>query len=474
MKNCFCFVSFVSFVAFVVVWSLWSWPLAAQTPGRENIPYSDVRPIFEALRPELQPPDLRGKTPAEREAVWPEWVARRDADIRARIAGGDEDSVINFLLYGTTFTNKSRPTEREIAELVTKPADALRWLRARIDDCVAGMASPGTNERLQFARDLVRRHGFDPSTAAGKVGARRYLEEHALAMSSAGALRTRTLLDTSATELSDRLTLFRERGLSSDTSIFVDFGIDATLDAIKSKGLIAAGTVRRVAIVGPGLDFSDKLDGYDFYPPQTIQPFALIDSLMRLGLAARADLQVTAFDLSPRILEHLETARTRARAGRSYRLVLPRNLDQSWSAALVKYWERSGDRIGEKATAPAPPPNAGRAEVRSVLVRPSAVLSTVPRDLNIILQRLEPLAMGEQFDIVIATNILLYYDVFEQSLAGVNIAKMLRPGGLLLTNDRIFELSTTPLSGVDYTDVTYIVLPGIGNTGARIIWYQRQ
>ena len=254
------------------------------------IPYSDVDPIFDALRPELVPQDLREKPPGDREAVWLEWVARRDADIRARIAGGDEDSIINFLLYGTTFTDKARPTEREVAELVTRPPDALRWLRARIDDFVAGLASPGTNERLQFARDVARRHGIDPSTPAGKVDARRYLEERALAMSSAGALRTRTLLDTSARELSDRLTLFRERGLSSDTSIFVDFGIDATLDAIKSKGLMAAGTVRRVAIVGPGLDFSDKLDGYDFYPPQTTQPFApdrFVDAA-RSGRAGRS------------------------------------------------------------------------------------------------------------------------------------------------------------------------------------------
>ena len=47
---------------------------------------------------------------------------------------------------------------------------------------------------------------------------------------------------------------------------------------------LAAGSVRRVALIGPGLDFTDKAEGYDFYPPQTIQPFALLDSLVRLGL----------------------------------------------------------------------------------------------------------------------------------------------------------------------------------------------
>jgi hypothetical protein len=292
-------------------------------------------------------------------------------------------------------------------------------------------------------------------------------------MSKTGALRTRALLDTSSTELSDRLTLFRERGLSSDTSIFIDFGIDAALEAILRKGALKPGSVRRVAIVGPGLDFSDKLDGYDFYPPQTIQPFAVIDSLTRLGLASRGGVQVTAFDLSARILQHVQAARMRARSGQSYPLVLPRNLDQSWSAPLVSYWQRAGDRIGSRAPAPPPPANAGRAEVRRILVRPATVLSITTQDLNIVLQRPDPLQAGEQFDLMIATNILLYYDVFEQSLAGINIAKMLRPGGLLLTNNRIFELPSTPLSGIDFTDVNYISIPGIGSTGDRIIWYQR-
>jgi chemotaxis methyl-accepting protein methylase len=38
------------------------------------------------------------------------------------------------------------------------------------------------------------------------------------------------------------------------------------------------------------------------------------------------------------------------------------------------------------------------------------------------------------FDLIVATNILVYYDAFEQSLALANIAKMLKPGGVFLTN----------------------------------------
>jgi hypothetical protein len=222
--------------------------------------------------------------------------------------------------------------------------------------------------------------------------------------------------------------------------------------------------------VGPGLDFTDKLEGYDFYPEQTIQPFALIDTLLRLELADAATLRLTAFDLSPRVIQHLEAARARAQAGRAYSLVLPRNADRPWTQELVQYWERLGNWIGAPGEPAAPPPGSGRVEVRVVDVRPPVVLSVTPRDLNIVTGRW----VGEPFDLVVATNILLYYDVFEQSLAMTNVAAMLRPGGFLLTNNRVFELPALPFSGVGFTDTVYMSLPGIGDGGDRIIWYQRQ
>jgi hypothetical protein len=73
----------------------------------------------------------------------------------------------------------------------------------------------------------------------------------------------------------------------------------------------------------------------------------------------------------------------------------------------------------------------------------------------------------------VATNILIYYDVFEQSLAVANIATMLRPGGLFLSNDPIFELPVTPVSSVGSATVNYMELPGVGEVGDRITWYRR-
>ena len=431
-----------------------------------NVTYSDVKPILDALRANLVPPDLSGRSASEIEALWPAWVSRRNAAIRARVEAGDDDSIIHLLLFGTAFTRAPRASDRDLAALASSPAEGLRALRPRIDDFAAAVLAPGNNERLQFARGLIERKGIDPNTGTGRMQLRRYLDERTQAVG--GSVLSSTILDP-ASDLTDKLTVFRNRGLSADTSLFIDLGIERALEAMKADKALASGSVQRVAIIGPGLDFTDKLGGYDFYPEQTIQPFALMDSLLRLDLAADGRVEITAFDLSPRVLRHLERARERARTGIPYRWCYREIPIAPGRLSCSRYWRRLGNWVGTDTKPVAPPQGAGRVEVRSMLVRPPVVLSVTPVDLNIVTERLDL-----QFDLVIATNILLYYDVFEQSMAAVNIARMLRPGGFLLTNNRIFELPNSPLAGVGFTDATYMSLTGIGDAGDRVIWYQRQ
>src|SRR5207237_7833649 len=117
--------------------------------------------------------------------------------------------------------------------------------------------------------------------------------------------------------------IYKNRGLSSDTRLTADFALDKALEAIAAKGGLAAHSVKRVAIVGPGLDFTDKAEGFDFYPQQTIQPFAVADSLIRAGAARHDELQVTTFDLSPRVNQHLVGTRQQAARGEGYVLTMP-------------------------------------------------------------------------------------------------------------------------------------------------------
>jgi hypothetical protein len=229
------------------------------------------------------------------------------------------------------------------------------------------------------------------------------------------------------------------------------------------------GPFRRIAIVGPGLDFTDKAEGYDFYPLQTIQPFALIDSLAARGAIDTADVSVTTFDISARITEHLSLAADRARAGAPYVVQLPldvMNSARQWSTALVDYWTSCGTHIGQ-AVAPLPPPLAAEAvTVRAIQVRTDIVRSIHPVDLNIIVEHERG---GVGYDLIVATNVLVYYDPFEQALAMANVAKMLRPGGWFLSNSAVF---TMPPMEPQPNLVTPVDFDGRGN-GDVLFWYRR-
>ena len=57
-------------------------------------------------------------------------------------------------------------------------------------------------------------------------------------------------------------------------------------------------------------------------------------------------------------------------------------------------------------------------------------------------------------------------------LVAANIAAMLRPGGFLLSNDRIFELPGGPVVSAGRTAAAYMNVPGSGPRGDRIYWHQ--
>src|SRR5437773_8892321 len=112
MKILSTWVSIVMVIGFHLLSAQTAPPVAAV---KTNIQYGDARPILETLRKELLPAELRAMTPAERESAWSGWVSRHDSTIRTRLERGDEESVVNFLLFGTTFTKLPRATERDLA-----------------------------------------------------------------------------------------------------------------------------------------------------------------------------------------------------------------------------------------------------------------------------------------------------------------------------------------------------------------------
>jgi hypothetical protein len=261
-------------------------------------------------------------------------------------------------------------------------------------------------------------------------------------------------------------TIFRDRGLSSDTSILSDYSVHVALETIARQKTLAPGSARRVAIVGPGLDFTNKADGYDYYPQQTIQPFSLIDTLRRLGLAA-ADLQVTTFDINTRVNEHLKHAGPRAASPSGYVVTLPLDGHERWTDPLVDYWKRWGSAIGKETPAVPPPAAAGDVRTRAIRLQADVVSAITARDLDIVVDRL-PTRVDERFDLIVATNVLIYYDVFEQALAASNIAAMLRPGGVFVTNTAV--LPTTPLAPT----ASYLRVAHSAQRYDEMFWYRRE
>jgi hypothetical protein len=402
--------------------------------------------VFEALGERL--PDA---------AEWPQWISAADRATRARVMQGVEASLVNLLLFGTSFTSQPRVTARQL-----KPEEIDRAVSARLDDFERALAQPAANERLLVAGRALKGAGTVRAQLLSMIDrSMKENETYARLIEKAQALGDPSL------EFAERSTMYRERGLAPDTSVRVNFAVEEALKRVYPDGG-ARRAVRRVAIVGPGLDFADKQEGFDFYPLQTIQPFALIDSLLRLDLADPGALEITTLDLSEQINGHITRAAERARSGSPYVMHLPLDGQVAWSPALLTYFKTFGSSIGS----PVPvtiPPGVGLLRLRALSVRPQIVQRVDARDVNVTAQRLE-LGEEDRFDLIVGTNIFLYYDRLQQGLAMTAIAGMLRPGGVLLSNNALVEVPAVGMRSVGYAKTLY---SNRDEDGDVIIWYQK-
>jgi hypothetical protein len=455
---------------FLKAWLVFLTALGLLAAGRALTSFADVKPILDSQSDQL-PGELRSPT----EGAWIAWARRQDASIRARLEQGDLDSMVNLLLYGTSFTRQPRVSMQ--GEGIAQ-ASKSGVLRARVDDLVVGLRSPGDNERLIFLQQLLRRRGIDPENSDGpkQTGVfifqnlQRVVQERKTIAQAEPKPAGPT--DDPASLL-DRSSLFRDRGLSLDTGIFANFSIDQTLRDLKNRGVLRESQVARVAVIGPGLDFIDKNEGsaYDYYPQQTLQPFALYDSLVQLKLGKANALSMSIFDISSRVIQHVERARQRARKNIGYAIQLPRDGVLPWPPELASYWNSLGDAAGTAITPLNPPGIFQGLQTRAVLIRPEVVLACKPIDLDIVLER-PNLDAADRFDLIVGTNIFVYYDAFQQTLALENAGAMLKPGGILLTNDR---LPAVPGGSMRLAGITVVPYDSPGASVHQAVgWYRKQ
>lgn len=435
----------------------------AQTP--QFVSFASAQPVLSAMRDAL-PPELKTSGPVSADA-WNKWVRDRDKEIRGRIEGGEAETLTNLLRLGVTYTKEPRISFADLQNY-GKDSAVNSLAEKRADDLIRALAGPRLSEGMLEMRVFLEKKGLSPTTLDGRKKVKAYL--------LANLARQRDDVTKWVAELSaKKISIyqgFKDRGISTDSNLYPDYTIELHLRQLMEKGLLTPGSVRRVAIVGPGLDFVNKNFGSDFYPPQTTQPFAVIDSLARLGLADAASVDVYTFDISARVNRHIERARKTAAAGKPYTIQLLCTPLEQWEAAyragFLDYWQKFGDRIGKPATRIAVPAAAAEIWNRAVTIRPGVVMRITPVDMNVVYQTL-PLPPQQQFDLVIGTNIFVYYGGLEQALARANLATMIKPGGFLLTNEILPDTAPSKLANSLQTSV----LVGQGDT-EYVYGYVRQ
>ena len=373
---------------------------------------------------------------------WDGWIRQRDGEIRGRIDRGIENSTSALIVFGTSFT--TQPRLASAAEAVNAAGDLTPNARGRLDAFVQGIDQQDS-ERFRVVLDFMRR--------------RRVTEDEVRAF-LAGNLR-RYALERAGHQNEHK----NPDAIPAEASLPANFAIEESLRGLKSRGVLTH--LRYIAVIGPGLDSAGEPDGSDSSPLQTVQPFALLEAVLRLGLAQPAEVQLTAFDVHPGVLAHIRATPAKARSASRYILQLARPKDAArWNAAMLGYWQHFGEIIGTPATVATPPSGLER---RAIAIKAQYAARITAEDLNVATQTLET-APGRGFDLVVATNVLGYYNPWEQTLALTGIAQMMASGGILLCNNVLPASALREFESLGASLVPY----GDDGSGDSVAVYRRR
>jgi hypothetical protein len=340
-------------------------------------------------------------------------IAALAREARTRVRQGDMEHLIHYVLQSTHFT-RLLPIEPALSAKAFHEGAKSDAVDARVTAFLKAVDSSDRDPRLAYFRALL-------SEAASGHDRRAILDgEYKRVMTFLYGKEFMSRGQPEATAL-----LYRTRGLSTDTAVEAGYSVQVGLGILKA--LEPSRRVRRVLIVGPGIDLAPRTGMMEVGAPESYQPWAVIDALLSLGLSSVDDLEVVGADINPRVVDHLRAAR---KTPPVLRLVsgLGETDAVTFSPDYRDYFAALGKSVGtirQGAKAPA----GHLAKAVSVGAKAAAALRAEP--LNIVTERLD----GERFDLVIATNILPYFDEVELMLALANISAMLSPGGVLLHNE---------------------------------------
>jgi hypothetical protein len=433
---------------------------AQERESTRRISWADVAPMASAL--EAHGIDSRG---------FPSYVERVHAENVRRVREGDLDHLVFYVLQSTRITGAAPIEPALSAKALVDALDAgerARFLetgelaasrvsenvRDRMAAVLRVLDSTARDPRLDYFRELVK-----IAFPAGQRGAA-LLGEYLRVMrfvyqKEFVAQRS----DKPATAVAE---LYRDRGLSTDTAVEAGYLVYLGLGVAKS--LAPDHRVRRVLIVGPGLDLAPRTALRETDPPQSYQPWAVIDALIGLGLSSLDDLHVAGADINPRVVEHLRHARTDPP-----KLSLASEIREgggvTFSTEFRDYFSRLGANVGMVSSAPMPTELQDGRVRKTIQVRPEAARTLGGDAIDLVTERLT----GPPFDLVVATNILPYFDDVELMMAMSNVAAMLAPRGLFLHNEpRPLILEATAAFGLPFEQSRHAIIASVRGAPAPL------
>ena len=216
--------------------------------------------------------------------------------------------------------------------------------------------------------------------------------------------------------------IYTRRGHSTDTSVAANYAVWHGLQVLAASD--PSFHINRVLVIGPGLDFAPRTGLLEIARPQSYQPFAILDALLALGNTP----SVHCFDINPRVIRFfqsfpaLKVLELQAAAG-----------DQAYMA----YFRQVGTKLG-------------RVDQRSTTEKTITVKADLAQRITAERHNIVTDGPAPGYDLVIATNVLLYYEGAQLTVALANIAQSLTPGGYFLHNDLRPELdSATQAAGLN-------------------------
>jgi hypothetical protein len=303
------------------------------------------------------------------------YLDRIDTNTAEREREGENDHLIFYILQSQEFTNAARIEPALSAKQFVESGAIPRDARQRLDQFAKSKIN---TERFTYFRSLVPRERSSE-----------YLREQ----------YSRAMKSLHAKEFDAKPDYYQTRGHSTDTQITANYALWTALSVLKASQ--PSLKLQRVLIVGPGLDIAPRTDLVDRYPPQSYQPYATAQALRDLGLAETP--RIECVDINDRVLRFINAFPQRSELKLEFGL--PRGEPD------FEVWARN--TASKLASVPR---NVARA--------------ITAQKLNIVTQRLE-----SRYDLIVATNILVYLNDVEALLAIANIESMLAPAGYFIHNE---------------------------------------